>query len=96
MKLFLASSLDKTVPLILKAFGQSIRGGKVVFVANAADNYKGDKGWVESDRKAFESLGCKIENMDLREIDQGQFRDTLKGADIIHYLLPQLLSSGSR
>src|SRR3989344_4609707 len=85
MKLFLASSLDKTVPLILKAFGQSIRGGKVVFVANAADNHKGDKWWVESDRKAFESLGCKIENMDLRNIDEGKFRSVVKGADIIHF-----------
>ncbi len=49
MKLFLASSLDKTFPLLLQKFSKSPKESKVIFVANAADPFD-DKWWIELDK----------------------------------------------
>jgi peptidase E len=84
MKLFLASSFDQSVSLFQKIFG-SKKGRKVIFIANAADNHKGDKWWVKSDRDAFLKLGCKVTDVDLRSITKKDLAKLLKESDIIHF-----------
>jgi len=82
MKLFLASSIDKTLPLLNKlAPGH---GKNVLFVANAADPYTGDKFWVDSDRNAFKKLGYQIHEADLRETTPQQLEKLLKENNILH------------
>ncbi len=84
MKLFLASSFDKTAEL-LKNKIKNLEGKKIIFIANAGDNDKGDKWWVKSDRNAFLKLKCKITDVDLRNISKEDFTKLLKESDIIHF-----------
>ncbi len=84
MKLFLASSLDKSVELLSKKLG-SFSGKKVIFIANASDNHIGDKWWIETDRKAFMKLGCVIKDIDLRDISEKEFLNELSNSHIIHF-----------
>jgi peptidase E len=85
MKLFLASSLDKS----MQKFNEKIEGGlsgkSVLFIANASDPYDGEKWWVNLDRDTFEKYGSRVENIDLREIDKDVFQDYLEKSDIIHF-----------
>jgi len=83
MKLFLASSLDKTIDLLKTHLPKT--ASRVVFIANAADRYKGDKWWVESDRKAFEKIGCILLPVDIKEMTSEKFSELLDQADIIHF-----------
>lgn len=85
MKLFLASSFVKTAKLLPKKVGKNLKGKKVIFIANAADNDKGDKWWIKSDRDAFIKLGCKTLDTDLRTISKVDFIKLLKNSDIIHF-----------
>lgn len=85
MKLFLASSFDKTALLLPKKLGFSLTDKKVLFISNASDNHVGDRWWVKIDRDAFISLGCQITDLDLREISKEDFSDILSTADIIHF-----------
>lgn len=83
MKLFLASSLDKTAAL-LKPLLPTINP-KIIFISNAADMHKGDKWWVESDRKALKQIGYSLIEIDLREMTESKFSDILKHADAVHF-----------
>lgn len=65
MKLFLASSLNKTISPFNKLFPTSKK--KVLFISNAADLFD-DKWWIELDRKAFVSLGYELIEKDLKNI----------------------------
>lgn len=84
MKLFLASSFDEVAQLLPKKLG-SVEGKKVLFVANASDNHTGDKWWIKTDRDAFEKLGCKMEDLDLRAVSSEELASQLQQADIIHF-----------
>jgi dipeptidase E len=84
MKLFLASSLNKT----MQKFDEKIEGGlsgkSILFIANASDPYDGEKWWIENDRMAFEVSGCTITDVDIRVVGADTFRSMLCDADIIH------------
>ncbi len=82
MKLYLASALDETLHLILDKLPQN---GKVIFIANAADPYPGDKWWIEGDRKVLKDNGFQLTELDLREIDLSEFTKNLAEANIIHF-----------
>src|SRR3989339_90949 len=84
MKLFLASSFDKTAEL-LKSKIKSLRCKKVIFIPNAGDNDKGDKWWIKTDRDAYLKLGCKVIDTDLRIVSKDAFTKLLKESDIIHF-----------
>ncbi len=84
MKLFLASSFDKTAKLLKTKLGK-INGKKVIFIANASDTHKGDTWWIRTDREAFEKLGCKISDIDLRTITKGDLKSFLEESHIIHF-----------
>jgi peptidase E len=82
MKLFLASSLDKTLSL----FKNKLDGNKkykVIFIANAADPFE-DQWWVEADRKEFIKQGFELMETDLRNLDGDQLKSELASADIVH------------
>ncbi|MBI4138031.1 MAG: Type 1 glutamine amidotransferase-like domain-containing protein [Candidatus Wildermuthbacteria bacterium] len=82
MKLFLASGINKTLPLLSKVDPEL--GKKVLFVANAADPYTGDKFWIDWDRTAFRELGYQVHEVDLREITPKRLEQLLKTEDILH------------
>jgi peptidase E len=82
MKLFLASSADKTLARLGELSPET--GKKVLFVANAADPYKGDKFWVTWDREAFAKLGYDIIEVDLRTRTQAEFEVLLNQTDLLH------------
>lgn len=84
MKLFLASAFDQSISKFKKIFGSKI-GRKVIFIANAADNDKGDKWWIKTDRDAFLKLGCKLIDIDLRTITKKDLSKLLKEADVVHF-----------
>ncbi len=83
MKLFLASSLDKTASL-LKPFLPKTNC-RVAFIANAADIYKGDNWWIEADRKALKEICCEIVDVDLRQMTEEGFSEILKNVDVVHF-----------
>lgn len=85
MKLFLASSFDKTISLFLEKMPKQNKNRRVVFIANAADPYEGDKWWVDLDREAFKNNGFEIIELDLRKISQDEFSKRLNSADILHF-----------
>ena len=85
MKLFLASSFDKVARVFKKKLGGKTRGKKVILIANAADNDKGDKWWVKADQEAFLKLGCKVQDVDLRSVSKKDFSDLLVQSDVIHF-----------
>lgn len=84
MKLFLSSSFEKTANL-LKEKTPNIKGQKVIFIPNPADNETGDKWWIDLDRKAFEKIGCEIVEVDLRKETVESFRKYLENANILHF-----------
>lgn len=81
MKLFLASSLDKTISLLKERVPKSAKW--VLFIANAADPYD-ERWWVDLDREAFIKLGFEIIEVDLRKITKEEFEQKLKNVDIVH------------
>src|ERR1700733_1205534 len=84
MKLFLASSLDKTLPLLKPCIGrQDLSEIKVLFVPNAADPYK-EKWWVDLDRNEFLELGYKVNEVDIRTMGEAEFSKALAEADVLH------------
>lgn len=85
MKLFLTSSLDKTLELLPKKLSGPLSGKKVLFIANASDNAIGDKWWIDLDRKAFERSECVISDIDLRNISVHDFAVELTKHDIVHF-----------
>lgn len=84
MRLFLASSFDETVDLLGQKVG-SLGEKTVLFVANAADNHTGDRWWIKTDKDAFEKLGCKAQELDLRVVSLEELSDKLDKADILHF-----------
>src|SRR3989338_4328649 len=100
MKLFLASSLDKTLSLLLPKLAKPIEETKVLFVANAADPYK-DKWWEDLDRKAFAKAGFQLTAIELGKVSDSEFTQYIAKADILHicggsvfYLLSLLKQKG--
>ncbi len=84
MKLFLASSLDKTLPLLKSFIGrQDASEIKILFVPNAADPYK-EKWWVDLDRNKFLELGYKVNEIDVRNMEEVEFSKVLAEVDILH------------
>lgn len=91
MTLFLASSLDKTLPL-LKPLLQGKSATKVAFIANASDHaegyspelVEGEPWWVNNDRIKFEKLGYTVTNVDLRTITSDELSRVLEDSDILH------------
>ena len=82
MKLFLASSGDKTFHLLKEQVPNV--GNKVVFVANAADPYTIDTFWIDWDRDKLKELGYELHELDLRETTPEQLKSTLEVNDILH------------
>ncbi|MFA5987294.1 MAG: Type 1 glutamine amidotransferase-like domain-containing protein [Candidatus Paceibacterota bacterium] len=85
MKLFLASALGNTISLLVPKLAKPPKENRVIFIANAADPFEGDKWWVESDRKAFSNLGFNLIETDLRKIDAKQLVVEINRSDIIHF-----------
>jgi dipeptidase E len=83
MKLFLASSLDKTLELLEPRLSKPVSQNKVLFIANAADPFE-EKWWVDLDRKKFASLGYEVVETDLRELAPEGLESKLQSVDIIH------------
>jgi len=81
MKLFLASSADKTIHLLKKISPET--GTRVLFIANAADPYD-DQFWVEWDRVAFKKAGYQLTEVDLRKTDSKSFKQLLSDSDVLH------------
>lgn len=81
MKLFLASAIHQTLPL-LKTMLPNI-GNKVLFVENAADSHD-DQWFVDIDRKAFIEQGYQLTKVDLRETSSEQLSDLIAKSDILH------------
>lgn len=81
MKLFLASSLDQTISELNKE--SPLKDKRVLFITNAADNQT-DTWWVDLDRKAFEELGGKIVDIDLRKTTKEEFSKILEEVDLVH------------
>ena len=84
MKLLL-SSTSTGLSLLAKKLPRKGKGMKVLFSENAADAIPGKHFWVKNDRKAFEKLGCKVLEIDLRKVSKNDFAGLLKEADIIHF-----------
>jgi len=81
MKLFLASAIHQTLPLLKKMVPDV--GTKVLFIENAADNHE-DKWFVDIDRKAFVEQGYQLTKVDLRETSLDQLNSFIEDADIMH------------
>ena len=56
-----------------------------MFSTNAADNHTGDKWWIKTDKDAFEKLGCKIQEVDLRAVSPEELSGQLEKTDILHF-----------
>lgn len=84
MKLFLASSFDKTISIFLKKWEKPASATTVLFIANAADPYHGDKFWVRNDREAFTTAGFRLQEIDLRQTTREQFVQQLSAVEIVH------------
>lgn len=82
MKLFLASSGDKTLHLFKEQLPNI--GNKVVFVANAADPYSADAFWVDWDKNKLKELGYEQHELDLRDTAPDQLKEVLEANDILH------------
>ena len=83
MRLFLASSINKTAKLIPEF--TKVKNGIVLFVANASDCDIGDKWWIDADREALKEVGFTIKDIDLRNISKENFEIELNNSDIIHF-----------
>ncbi|MDP3982192.1 MAG: Type 1 glutamine amidotransferase-like domain-containing protein [bacterium] len=83
MKLFLASSLDKTLPLLLERMGKPALSLKVLFVANASDIFE-NTWWVDRDREAFREMGCQLIEIDLRQTSAQELVKYMTDASILH------------
>lgn len=81
MKLFLASAIHQTLPL-LKTVVPNV-GNRVLFVENAADNHE-DRWFVDIDHKAFIEQGYQIAKVDLRETSPEQLKSLIDQTDILH------------
>lgn len=81
MKLFLASSADKTIHLLKEVFPDA--GSKVLFIPNAADPYE-HKFWVALDRDAFTKIGYDVTEIDLASTDSHTFKRLLEENNILH------------
>lgn len=85
MKLFLASSLNKTFKLFLEKVDFNGKRPTVLFIANASDNHKGDTWWINLDRDTFVNNGFDVKEIDLRQINKEEFAEKLKKTDILHF-----------
>jgi peptidase E len=83
MKLFLASSLDKTMLRLFERTEKPANKTKVLFVENASDPIK-EKPWVDADREAFRNFKCELNELDLREITKEELVKQIESADILH------------
>lgn len=84
MKLFLASSIEKTLPLLKPLLTSTDPQTKVAFIANASDNAEGEAWWIDSDREKFKELGYELMEVDLRTISADDFQQIINETDILH------------
>lgn len=84
MKLFL-SSTSEALPLLKKRLPKNGKGVKVLFSENAANPIPGNHFWVKNDKKAFEKMGCKVIEIDLRNISKSEFVKLLNTSNVIHF-----------
>ncbi len=82
MKLFLASSADKTIHKLKELSPET--GKKVLFITNAADPYTGPHFWVDNDRSRFVELGYELTDLDLTTTNTEALEAKLVEADILH------------
>lgn len=89
MKLFLTSeeiSYQQGCELI-KLIGKPSSEIKIALIENAADNYGGDRSWVDDARNAIECLGVQLNLIDLRDyatnIKKEPLMYALKNNDVI-------------
>lgn len=96
-KLFLTSiNIDKLPEFI----GRDLKGLKVAFIQTAADPYE-DKWFAEADRKKLIEFGFDLVEVELRNKNQEELQNILKGIDVIYftggnsfYLLEKVRESG--
>lgn len=82
MKLFLASSADKTLSELKKLLPDI--GNRVLFIPNAADPYQSEHFWVDWDRDAFKSQDYELTEIDLLDTTKERFEELLNETDILH------------
>ncbi len=82
MKLFLASSADKTIHKLKELSPET--GKKVLFITNAADPYTGPHFWVDNDQNKFTELGYELTEFDLNIENPEALEAKLLEADILH------------
>ena len=90
MKLFLASSVltNDLIPAFEKLVGKKLSDTSFALIENAADPYPDDKkGFVRDTRRQFQSLGVKLEVVDLLEFenDVAALPDKLSSFDVIWF-----------
>ena len=83
MKLFLASSIDKTATLLTPLLSKEPKLTRLLFVANAADPYT-EKWWIDLDRDKFIELGFQLTEIDLRRVSAEEFLKMLNESDVLH------------
>ena len=83
MKLFLASSIDKTATLLTPLLSKEPKLTRLLFVANAADPYT-EKWWIDLDRDKFIELGFQLTEIDLRRVSAEEFLKMLNESDELH------------
>jgi dipeptidase E len=100
-RLFLASSIETTGPAVIKEITNDPKKLKLVFINTAGEVDKGNKSWVDDDRKGLEKTGVQITNYTLTEKTYSDLEKDLSDFDIIHvnggntfYLLQQARKCG--
>jgi dipeptidase E len=87
MKLFLCSKTvtRELAPYFIKLIGKDPKEIKLALIENAADVEQGPKDWVIQNRKALQSLGLNIENIDLSVYRDNQLvlKKKLASQDVI-------------
>lgn len=103
MKLFLTSSFADTYGYLESFLGENIRGKTVTFIPTACipEDYKG---YMDHDKKAFQSLGVIVDELDVSQddISNEMIRNTLQKNDLIFvgggntfFLLQEIRKSGA-
>lgn len=102
MKLFLTSEgLQKNLVNDFKKLVGTKKKIKVAFIPTAAHGEKGDKSWLEKDKKNIKSTGTDVFEVDLDKLSGTKLQSELGKADIIwvnggntFYLLDRVRKTG--
>lgn len=100
MNMFLSSSFIDTSHYFESFIGKTVKGASVTFIPTAS-NPEDYKGYVDDDKKAFESLGIRVVELDISTQPLKVISQTLNKNDFIYvsggntfYLLQALKKSG--